>query len=141
MVPSTNIGIAATNAPAKPLFREGIRCMKLSRGRRSNLGNETTAAGLSTVVAQVGVSVRPASAKGRDPLQNTPTASELQVSQCTAPSARLAEFKKFVVAKTNDKRQAVRSHLLRQEIEDQRCMHIRNEELPSRKRTGFLRLH
>ena len=66
-MPSTKIGIAATNAPAKPLRREGIRCMKLSRGRRSNLGNETiSGAGLSTAVAQAGVSVRPVSAKRRD---------------------------------------------------------------------------
>ena len=48
----------------------------------------------------------------------TPTASELQDCQSTAPSARPTEFKESVVAKTNDKRQAVRSHFLRQEIED-----------------------
>ena len=67
-VPSTNTGIAATNVPAKPLRREGIRCMKLSRGHRSYPGIETTsAAGLSTAVARVGVVVRTALAKGRDP--------------------------------------------------------------------------
>ena len=66
-MPSTNIGIAATNAPAKPLRREGIRCMKLSRGRRRNLGKETiSVAGLSVAVALAGVSVQLALAGGRD---------------------------------------------------------------------------
>ena len=55
-VTSTNIGIAATNAtnaPAKPLRRRRIRCMKPSRGRRSNFGKESiSAAGLSVAVAQ-----------------------------------------------------------------------------------------
>ena len=37
-IPSTNIGVAATNVPARPLRREGIRCMKLSRGLRSYPG-------------------------------------------------------------------------------------------------------
>ena len=64
---STNIGVAVTNAPAKPLRREGIRCMKLSRGLRSNPGIETiSAAGLSVAVAQAGVSVQLALAGGRD---------------------------------------------------------------------------
>ena len=67
-MPSTNIGIAATSEQAKPLRTEGIRCVKLSRGHRSNLGNETiSAAGLSTAVAQAGVSVRLVSDRGRDP--------------------------------------------------------------------------
>ena len=65
---STNRGIAVTNVPVKPLRGEGIRCMKLSRGLRSNPGTETIpATGLSTAVAQAGVSIRPASGKGRDP--------------------------------------------------------------------------
>ena len=77
--------------------------MKLSRGLCSYPGIETTsAAGLSTAVARAGVVVRPALAKGSEP-----TAPELQGSQCTASSARFAEFKKFVVAKTNNKRQIV----------------------------------
>ena len=67
-------------------------------------------------------------------MQIAPTAPELQGSQCTASSARFAEFEKFVVAKTNNKRQIVRSHLLRQEIEDQRCMHLGSEEFQPRRR-------
>ena len=67
-IPSTNGGGAATNVPVKPLRREGIRCMKLSRGLRSYPNIKTTsAAGLSTAVARAGVVVRPALAKGRDP--------------------------------------------------------------------------
>ena len=133
---STNMGIAATNAPAKPLRREGIRCMKLSRGRRSNLGNEMT-----FCCSCSGRCLRPPGLGQRTrPMQFAPTASELQDSQSTTPAARPFESKEFV-AKTNDKRQAVRSHLLRQEIEDQRCLHLRNEELQSRRRTCFLDLH
>ena len=65
-VTMTNIGIAATNAPAKPLRREEIRCMKLSQDFRSNPGIETTlAAGLSVAVAQAGVSVTLASVRRR----------------------------------------------------------------------------
>ena len=105
-MPPAKIGIAATNAPAKPLKREGIRCMKLSPGRRSNLGKETiSAAGLSTAVAQAGVSVQPASAKGRDPCRLRRRHRSSKDNQSTAPSARPAEFKEFVVAKptTRDK--------------------------------------
>ena len=107
-IPSTNVGIAATYVPAKPLRRERIRCMKLSRGLRSYPGIETTSdAGLSTAVARAGVVVRPALAKRTRPMQITWTAPELQGSQCTAISARFVEFKESVVAKTNDKRQIV----------------------------------
>ena len=66
-MPSTNIGVDATNVPRKPLRREGIRCIKLSRGLRSNPGVETiSAAGLSVAVAQAGDSVQLALAGGRD---------------------------------------------------------------------------
>ena len=107
-IPSTNGGDAATNVPVKPLRREGIRCKKLSRGSRSYPGIETTpAAGLSTAVARAGVVVRPASATGRDPLQTSPTVSELLSNQFTASTARFIEFKKLVVAKTYNKRQGV----------------------------------
>ena len=51
----------------------GIICMKLSGGRRSNLGIETIrAAGLSVAVASARVSVRPASACGRDSCRINP---------------------------------------------------------------------
>ena len=139
-VTSTNIGIVATNAPAKPLRREGIRCMKLGRGRRSNFGKETiSAAGLSTTVAQAGVSIRPASAIGRDRCRlrrrhrssRTVKAQHLQLALLNSRS--LSGQRPM----TRDKLHDLISYVRKLKIN----VHLRNEELQSRRRTCFLHLH